>query len=247
MSTNGVYRSGDGGNDWTQVLSLGPNRIARVATPRGAIAVAIYDSSPHRSLPDQRQARRHPAFPRFRGLLDLCSRCPRSIPAARRRPISPSPSTRPTPTSSMLPAIASRSCRSPSRPSASSDGTTAPLSPRRSPMRAPRTARPPMPTPAPWSSTPWGGWSRAATAVFTANQSRRLGRVARAQRPVAVAARPYAVAYDSISRRLVMSAQDTGSAYQDTPGNSTYAGVGGGGDGVKPRSTTRPCAGRAAA
>ena len=43
---------------------------------------------------------------------------------------------------------------------------------------------------------------------------------------------PYAVAYDLISRRLVMSAQDTGSAYQDAPGNSTYRAVGGGGDGV---------------
>ena len=43
---------------------------------------------------------------------------------------------------------------------------------------------------------------------------------------------PYAVAYDSISRRLVMSAQDTGSAYQSAPGSSTYNGVGGGGDGV---------------
>ena len=43
---------------------------------------------------------------------------------------------------------------------------------------------------------------------------------------------PYAVAYDSISRRLVMSAQDTGSAYQSAPGNSTYRVVGGGGDGV---------------
>ena len=43
---------------------------------------------------------------------------------------------------------------------------------------------------------------------------------------------PYAAAYDLISRRLVMSAQDTGSAYQSVPGSSTYNVVGVGGDGV---------------
>ena len=46
VSANGIYKSSNGGADWTPILSLGANRIARVATgPNGAIAVGIYDSS----------------------------------------------------------------------------------------------------------------------------------------------------------------------------------------------------------
>ena len=46
VSSTGVYRSGNGGADRNQVLTLGTNRIARVATGgNGSIAVGIYDSS----------------------------------------------------------------------------------------------------------------------------------------------------------------------------------------------------------
>ena len=56
VSANCIYKSSNGGADWAPILSLGPNRIARVATgPNGAIAVGIYDSSPQqRSQPDPR-------------------------------------------------------------------------------------------------------------------------------------------------------------------------------------------------
>ena len=46
VSATGIYKSSNGGADWTPVLSLGANRIARVATgPNGSIAVGVYDSS----------------------------------------------------------------------------------------------------------------------------------------------------------------------------------------------------------
>ena len=113
VSANGIYKSSNGGADWTQVLSLGANRIARVATgPNGAIAVGIYDSSPSDSTRPAvgwwRSSTRATAAAHGRSL-----RCPTSTLAGRPRPISPSPSTRPTPTSSMSRAIASPIRRSP--------------------------------------------------------------------------------------------------------------------------------------
>ena len=115
VSANGIYKSSNGGADWTPILSLGANRIARVATgPNGAIAVGIYDSSPNNGTSPTRGQLVAIQHSRDGGaLVDLSRRAATSIPAGRRRPISPSPSIRPTPTSSMSRAIASPTCRSP--------------------------------------------------------------------------------------------------------------------------------------
>ena len=47
VNSTGVYRSSNDGQDWSQVLPLGANRVARVATgANGTVVVGVYDSSP---------------------------------------------------------------------------------------------------------------------------------------------------------------------------------------------------------
>ncbi|MDP1961653.1 MAG: hypothetical protein Q8K93_05570 [Reyranella sp.] len=60
VTSTGVYRSGNGGADWNQVLTLDANRVARVATgASGAIAVGIYDSSKNNPTSGQLVAIQH--------------------------------------------------------------------------------------------------------------------------------------------------------------------------------------------
>ena len=231
VSSNGIYKSSNGGADWTPILSLGANRIARVATgPNGAIAVGIYDSSSGNPTSGRLVAIQHS---RDGGGTWTSLAVPDINPG---RQASTDFAIAVDPTNPDIVYVAGdRIANSPFTVTAfrvvrRADGTSVA------------------------ESLTDGGASDgstthadARTLVFDA-----LGRLIQGgdgglyfrtnpaglgvwrglNNPSLSLREPYAVAYDSISRRLVMSAQDTGSAYQNAPGDSTYRGVGGGGDGV---------------
>ena len=62
-------------------------------------------------------------------------------------------------------------------------------------------------------------------------QPQRQRRVERAQQLDAIAERALRDGLQPISKRLVMSSQDTGTAYQSVPGSTLYNAIGVGGDG----------------
>ncbi|MDP2378804.1 autotransporter domain-containing protein [Reyranella sp.] len=230
VTSTGVYRSGNGGADWNQVLTLDANRVARVATgASGAIAVGIYDSSKNNPTSGQLVAIQHSldsgatwvtlgvpdinpgrqASTDFAIVLDPNN--PNIVYVAGDRIASPPY----TVTAFRVVRQGDASTIETLTDGGTSDGSTT--------------------------------HADARTLVFDA-----LGRLIQGgdgglyvrSNPQGVGAwsglngaglslrEAYAVAYDSISRRLVVSAQDTGSAYQTTPGSERYASVGGGGDGV---------------
>jgi uncharacterized protein with beta-barrel porin domain len=231
VSSNGIYKSSNGGADWTPILSLGANRIARVATgPNGAIAVGVYDSSSGGPTRGQLVAIQHS---RDGGATWTSLAVPDINPG---RQASTDFAIAVDPTNPDIVYVAGdRIANSPFT------------------VTAFRVVRRADGTSVAESLTDGGAadgsttHADARTLVFDA-----LGRLIQGgdgglyfrtnpagsgvwrglNNPSLSLREPYAVAYDSISRRLVMSAQDTGSAYQNAPGDSTYRAVGGGGDGV---------------
>lgn len=231
VSATGVYKSSNGGADWTPVLSLGANRIARVATgPNGSIAVGVYDSSSGNPSSGQLVEIQHSrdggaswvplAVPKinfggqastdFAIAVDPAN--PDIVYVAGDR-IAEGPFT----------VTAYRIVRLPDGTSVAEtltdsgtlDGST---------------------THADARSLAFDALGRLLQGgdgglYFRTNPS-GMGVWRGLNNPSLSLREPYAVAFDSISRRLVMSAQDTGSAYQSAPGSSSYAAVGGGGDGV---------------
>ena len=231
VSANGIYKSSNGGADWTQVLSLGANRIARVATgPNGAIAVGIYDSSSGGPTRGQLVAIQHSRD----GGGTWTSLAVPDINPGRQASTDFAIAVDPT-NPDVVYVAGDRIANSPFTVTAfrvvrRADGTSVAETLTNEGTTDGSTTH-----------------ADARTLVFDA-----LGRMIQGgdgglyfrtnpagagvwrglNNPSLSLREPYAVAYNSISRRLVMSAQDTGSAYQDTPGNSTYRAVGGGGDGV---------------
>ena len=231
VSSNGVYKSSNGGADWTPILSLGANRIARVATgPNGAIAVGIYDSSSGNPTSGRLVAIQHSRD----GGGSWTSLAVPNINNGGQASTDFAIAVDPT-NPDIVYVAGDRIANSPFT------------------VTAFRVVRRADGTSVAESLTDGGAadgsttHADARTLVFDS-----LGRLIQGgdgglyfrtnpsgsgvwrglNNPSLALREPYAVAYDSISRRLVMSAQDTGSAYQDTPGNSTWRVVGGGGDGV---------------
>lgn len=230
VSATGVYRSSNGGADWDQVLSLGANRIARVATgANGTIAVGVYDSSTGSPTSGQLVAIQHSrdsgatwaslAVPQINFgrqastdfAIAVDPNNPNVVYVAGDRINNPPF----TVTAYRIVRQGGTSTIETLTDGGASDGSTT--------------------------------HADARTLVFDA-----LGRLVQGgdgglyvrSNPQGVGAwtglntaglslrEAYAVAYDSISRRLVVSAQDTGSAYQSAPGSQNYDATGGGGDGV---------------
>ncbi|MBI2738779.1 MAG: autotransporter domain-containing protein [Rhodospirillales bacterium] len=231
VSANGVYKSSNGGADWTPVLSLGANRIARVATgPNGSIAVGVYDSSSGGPTSGRLVEIQHSrdggaswaplAVPRinpggqastdFAITIDPAN--PDIVYVAGDR-IADAPFT----------VTAYRIVRRPDGTSVAEtltdsgtiDGSTTHADARTLAFDA-------------LGRLIQGG---DGGLYFRTNPA-GMGAWRGLNNPSLSLREPYAVAFDSISRRLVMSAQDTGSAYQSAPGSSTYNAAGGGGDGV---------------
>lgn len=229
VTSTGVYRSSNGGADWNQVLALDANRVARVATgASGAIAVGIYDSSSGNPTSGRLVAIRHSldsgatwatlavpdVNPGRQASTDLAIALdpnnPNIVYVAGDR-IADEPYTV---TAFRVVRQGNSSTIETLTDGGTSDGSTT--------------------------------HADARTLVFDA-----LGRLIQGgdgglyvrSNPQGVGVwrglngsglslrEAYAVAYDSISRRLVVAAQDTGSAYQATPGGERYAAVGQG-DGV---------------
>jgi autotransporter-associated beta strand protein len=234
VSSNGIYKSSNGGADWTPILSLGANRIARVATgPNGAIAVGVYDSSPGDGPSPTRGQLVAIQHSRDGGATWTSLAVP-DINLGRQAATDFAIAVDPN-NPDIVYVAGDRIANSPFT------------------VTAFRVVRRADGTSVAESLTDGGAadgsttHADARTLVFDA-----LGRLIQGgdgglyfrtnpagsgvwrglNNPSLSLREPYAVAYDSISRRLVMSAQDTGSAYQSAPGNSTYSGVGGGGDGV---------------
>lgn len=232
VSATGVYRSSNNGADWNQVLSLGANRIARVATgPAGTIAVGIYDSSPRGSTPTEGQlvAIQHStdsgatwtslAVPQinfgrqastdFAIAVDPTN--PNVVYVAGDR-IGTVPFTV---TAYRIVRQGGTSTIETLTDSGTSDGSTTHADARTLVFDALGRMIQGGDGGLYVRSNPQGvgTWTGLNTAGLSLREA-------------------YAVAYDSISRRLVVSAQDTGSAYQSAPGSQTYSATGGGGDGV---------------
>ena len=158
VSANGIYKSSNGGADWTPILSLGPNRIARVATgPNGAIAVGIYDSSPNSGTSPTRGQLVAIQHSRDGGaIVDARSRCRTSIPAGQ---ASTDFAIAVDPTNPDIVYVAGdRIANVPFTVTAfrvvrRADGTSVAETPDRRGHHA--TVRPRMPTRARWSSTRW--------------------------------------------------------------------------------------------
>lgn len=235
VSATGVYRSSNNGADWNQVLSLGANRIARVATgPAGTIAVGIYDSAaapPRGSSPTGGQlvAIQHStdsgatwtslAVPQinfgrqastdFAIAVDPTN--PNIVYVAGDR-IDTSPFTV---TAYRIVRQGGTSTIETLTDSGTSDGSTTHADARTLVFDALGRMIQGGDGGLYVRSNPQGvgTWTGLNTAGLSLREA-------------------YAVAYDSISRRLVVSAQDTGSAYQSAPGSQAYNAIGGGGDGV---------------
>ncbi|WP_421995843.1 autotransporter domain-containing protein [Reyranella sp.] len=231
VSSTGIYKSSNGGSDWNQVLALGANRIARVATgPNGAIAVGVYDSSSGSPTSGQLVAIQHS---RDGGATWTQLAVP-DINAGRQASTDFAIAVDPN-NPDIVYVAGDRIADPPYTVTAfrivrQADGTSVA------------------------ESLTDGGASDGSTTHADARALAFdvLGRLIQGgdgglyfrtnpggtgvwrglNNPSLALREPYAVAYDSISRRLVMSAQDTGSAYQSAPGNSSYRAVGGGGDGV---------------
>lgn len=232
VSATGVYRSSNAGADWNQVLSLGANRIARVATgANGTIAVGIYDSSPRGSTSTEGQlvAIQHStdsgatwtslAVPQInfgrQASTDFAIAVDPSNPnvvyvAGDRINASPF-----TVTAYRIVRQGATSIIETLTDSGTSDGSTTHADARTLVFDALGRMIQGGDGGLYVRSNPQGvgAWTGLNTAGLSLREA-------------------YAVAYDSISRRLVVSAQDTGSAYQSAPGSQTYNATGGGGDGV---------------
>ncbi len=231
VSATGVYKSGNGGADWSQVLALGANRIGRVATgANGAIAVGVYDSSSGNPTSGQLVAIHHSADsgatwaqlavpqinPGRQASTDFAIALDPSNPnivyvAGDRIAASPYTVTayrvvRQTGGGSIIETLTD---------GGTTDGSTTHADARTLAFDALGRLIQGGDGGLYVRSNPQGvgAWTGLNTQGLSLREA-------------------YAVAYDSVSRRLVVSAQDTGSAYQATPGGQVYNVVGGGGDGV---------------
>ncbi len=231
VSATGIYKSGNGGADWSQVLTLGANRIGRVATgANGAIAVGVYDSSSGNPTSGQLVAVHHSADSGATWVQLAVPQINHGSQASTDFAIALDPSN-----PNIVYVAGDRIAEPPFTVTAyrlvrQADGGS---------IVETLTDK----------GTTDGSTTHAdaRTLVFDA-----LGRLIQGgdgglyvrSNPQGTGAwtglnteglslrEAYAVAYDSVSRRLVVSAQDTGSAYQATPGGQVYNVVGGGGDGV---------------
>lgn len=229
VTSTGVYRSSNGGADWNQVLALDANRVARVATgASGAIAIGIYDSSSGNSTSGRLVAIRHSldsgatwatlavpdVNPGRQASTDLAIALdpnnPNIVYVAGDR-IADEPYTV---TAFRVVRQGNSSTIETLTDGGTSDGST---------------------THADARTLVFDSLGRLIQGgdggLYVRSNPQGVG-VWRGLNGSSLSLREaYAVAYDSISRRLVVSAQDTGSAYQATPGGERYAAVGQG-DGV---------------
>lgn len=229
VSATGVYRSSNGGADWNQILSLGANRIARVATgANGTIAVGVYDSSTGNTTSGQLVAIQHSndsgatwaslAVPQInfgrQAATDFAIAVDPSNPnivyvAGDRINAGPF-----TVTAYRVVRQGGTSTFETLTDGGTSDGSTTHADARMLAFDALGRLIQGGDGGLYVRSNPQGvgAWTGLNTTGLSLREA-------------------YAVAYDSISRRLVVSAQDTGSAYQSAPGSQTYNATGGGGDG----------------
>lgn len=234
VNATGVYRSANDGQDWSQVLALGTNRVARIATgANGTVVVGVYDSSPESgasptrgrlvelkhsndggatwvslAVPDINPGRQ--ASTDFAVAVDPAN--PSIVYVAGDR-IAAEPYT----------VTAFRVIRQQdgtSRVESLTDGGTSDGSTTHADAR----------------TLVFDALGRLIQGgdggLYVRTNPQGIG-VWRGMNVAGLSLREaYGIAYDSISRRLVVSAQDTGSAYQASPGSQAYNAVGGGGDGV---------------
>ena len=216
VSATGIYKSSNGGADWTPVLSLGANRIARVATgPNGSIAVGVYDSSsgnPTSGRLVERSSIRATAA-RARGRRSPCPHINPGRQASTDFAIAVDP-TNPDVVYVAGDRIADVAVHR--------DGLPHRATGRRHVGRRDPDQRGHHRRLDHACRRAHAGLRRARTIdpgrrrrPLLPHQSQPASGVWRGLNNPSLSLRePYAVAYNSISRRLVMSAQDTGSAYQ---------------------------------